>query len=151
MVTGTETRISSHYHQVKAGGDIGAIMGVCKALIVADDEATATGAPHLLDTAFIAEHTHGFDRFADVARSYSWSDLEKYSGLSKEAMESAARILGSADAGTTRSVPRCQAPRGAYQGASLQVDSDPHQQDVFILQSRELLVRAHACLTARPR
>lgn len=30
MLTGGETRISSHYYQVKAGGDIAAIVGMCK-------------------------------------------------------------------------------------------------------------------------
>ena len=98
MLTGAKTRISSDYHQLKAGGDIAAIMGVCKALIAADDDAVAAGAPRLLDTAFIAEHTHGFDKFANLARGYSWSDLEAYSGLRREAMESAARILGRANA-----------------------------------------------------
>ena len=36
-------RISSQYHQVKAGGDIAAIMGICKALLALDDEAQDGG------------------------------------------------------------------------------------------------------------
>ena len=30
MLTGKETRISSQYHQVRPGGDIAVILGICK-------------------------------------------------------------------------------------------------------------------------
>lgn len=43
MLTGKETTISSEYYQVKNGGDIAALFGVCKALIEADDELRASG------------------------------------------------------------------------------------------------------------
>src|SRR6202034_3745800 len=36
MAFGGQTRISTQYHQVKVGGDIAALTGMCKALIVAD-------------------------------------------------------------------------------------------------------------------
>jgi molybdopterin-dependent oxidoreductase alpha subunit len=90
MLTGSETRISSQYHQVKAGGDVAAIMGMAKALIEADDRARADGRPAVLDHGFIAEHTHGFEEFAQAARRYSWFDLERESGLPREALEAAA-------------------------------------------------------------
>src|SRR5471032_990412 len=66
MLTGKETVISTQYHQVKAGGDTAAIMGLCKAVLAADDAASATGKPRVLDTAFLDQHTHGFDAFAAV-------------------------------------------------------------------------------------
>ena len=44
MLTGKETLISSEYYQVKNGGDIAALFGVCKALIEADDALKASGA-----------------------------------------------------------------------------------------------------------
>ncbi len=90
MLTGAETRISSQYHQVKAGGDIAAIMGLCKALLAADEEAQASGGARVLDVAFIAEHTHGFQAFADAVHGCAWPDLERRSGLSRAALESAA-------------------------------------------------------------
>jgi molybdopterin-dependent oxidoreductase alpha subunit len=37
MLTGQETTISTQYHQVKVGGDIAAITGICKCVIEADD------------------------------------------------------------------------------------------------------------------
>jgi molybdopterin-dependent oxidoreductase alpha subunit len=90
MLTGSETRISSQYHQVKAGGDIAAVMGMAKALIESDDRARAEGRPAVLDHAFIAEHTHGFEHFARAVRRYSWPSLERQSGLPRAALEAAA-------------------------------------------------------------
>ncbi|HZH52959.1 MAG TPA: FdhF/YdeP family oxidoreductase [Microvirga sp.] len=98
MLTGSETRISSQYHQVKAGGDIAAIMGMAKALIEADDRARTEGSPPVLDHDFISEHTHGFDGFADAARRYSWADLERQSGLPRAALEAAAAQYARANA-----------------------------------------------------
>ena len=66
MLTGASTPISSQYHQVKAGGDIAALLGLCKALIEADDIAKRQGGRPVLDHAFttstspsaaIASHT----------------------------------------------------------------------------------------------
>lgn len=61
MLTGTSHRISSQYLQVKAGGDIAALMALCKFAIEADDDARRDGAPAVLDHAFLAEHTTGFE------------------------------------------------------------------------------------------
>jgi molybdopterin-dependent oxidoreductase alpha subunit len=97
MVAGG-TRISSHYYQVKPGGDIAAIIGICKAVIAADDEARGAGARRILDTAFIAEHSHGFEDFAEFCRRRSWSDIETVSGLRRADMETAAGIYSAADA-----------------------------------------------------
>lgn len=73
MVTGHATPISSQYLQVKVGGDIAAIMGLCKAMIGADDEALARNLERVLDTAFIAAHTQGFEAFSHAARGASCS------------------------------------------------------------------------------
>jgi len=98
MLTGSSTRISSQYHQLKAGGEIAAIMGICKALIDADDTARSNGGARVLDAAFIAEHTHGFDAFADAVRACAWPDLERRSGLARLALEEAAAAYAGADA-----------------------------------------------------
>ena len=58
------------------------IMGMCKALIEPDDEAQASGGQRVLDVDFIAEHTHGFEAFADAVRAARLGrDLERRSGL----------------------------------------------------------------------
>ncbi|MFO1037961.1 MAG: FdhF/YdeP family oxidoreductase [Geminicoccaceae bacterium] len=98
MVTRSETLISTQYHQVKAGGDIAAMMGVAKALLAIDDAARASGAPRVLDVAFIEEHTHGFEAFETAVRGHDWPELEARSGLTREAMEEAADVYGRAQA-----------------------------------------------------
>ena len=90
MLSGVSTRISTQYHQVRAGGDLAAIAGMCKALLEADDAATANGAERVLDAEFIAEHTHGFEAFAAFVRSSEWPALEREACLTRTDMESAA-------------------------------------------------------------
>src|SRR5690606_23733771 len=92
MIKDEATRISSQYHQVRAGGDIAAIMGMCKAVIAADDEARASGRPRVLDVDFIEKHTHGFEEFSDAVRRADWAALEDESGLSRNGMEAAAAV-----------------------------------------------------------
>ncbi len=98
MATGTSTRISTQYHQVKAGGDIAAIMGMAKWLVEADDEARANGRPAILDHDFIAEHTVRFDEFAARARDTTWDDIEHESGLTRAALEAAAKVYAKSSA-----------------------------------------------------
>ncbi len=98
MLTHSSTRISTQYHQVKAGGDLAAITGLCKALFAADRHARAAGRPGVLDHAFIAEHTHGLEAFEQFCDSQEWLDLERRSGLSRTAIESAASVYARAKA-----------------------------------------------------
>jgi molybdopterin-dependent oxidoreductase alpha subunit len=52
MVRGNETAISDQYHQVRTGGDIAAIMGLCKCVVEADDRARLAGEAAVIDHAF---------------------------------------------------------------------------------------------------
>lgn len=92
MLTGHETKISDEYLQVQAGGDIAAILGLCKVVIEADDGAFAKGDKRVLDVDFIAEHTTGFDRFIELVRNTSWSEIERESGLDETAIRRAGEI-----------------------------------------------------------
>ncbi|GGB19559.1 oxidoreductase alpha (molybdopterin) subunit [Sphingomonas metalli] len=96
MLTGKETRISSQYHQVENGGDLAALAGIGKAVLSAHDESLAKGGPAVLDLAFIAEHTQGFDRYADWLRAQDWDELERRSGLHRADMEATARVYAAA-------------------------------------------------------
>jgi molybdopterin-dependent oxidoreductase alpha subunit len=125
MLTGSQTPISSQYLQVKNGGDIAALFGICKAVIELDDAvagdkkvvggdatpqkdnaaavafAASMGAAdqkRVLDHGFIAEHTHGFEEFAAAARAHDWAELERVSGLSRAQMEEAAATYVKSDA-----------------------------------------------------
>lgn len=120
MLLQKETELASIIHQVRSGGDIAALTGVCKALIAWDDELAAKGEAHatpredllgktwddagfsveaaaanaanrrMLDHDFIATHTDGFKAFAGYCRSAEWDDIEKVSGLTRAALESLA-------------------------------------------------------------
>ncbi|MDB5818147.1 MAG: formate dehydrogenase, partial [Rhizobacter sp.] len=98
MLTPAETAISTQYLQLKIGGDIAAISGMCKTLIGWNDAAASAGGKRVLDDAFIAEHTHGFDDFAKTMRDTAWSDIERESGLTRAALEEAAGTFARAKA-----------------------------------------------------
>lgn len=88
------TPIASDFHQVKIGGDGAALKGVMKALIALDD-ASQRG---VLDHAFIAEHTRGFEGLAEDLRATPWPEIEAASGLTRAALEEVARLYAAAKA-----------------------------------------------------
>jgi molybdopterin-dependent oxidoreductase alpha subunit len=96
MLTGASTPIADEYCQVRVGGDMAAITGMIKALLEADDASTAPGG--LLDRAFIAEHTQGFEALQAVVRSQDWADIERDSGLARAQLEHLARIYAESNA-----------------------------------------------------
>lgn len=96
MLTGQETKISSYYLQVKSGGDIAALMGLCKHVLAKEDEAKA-GGRRVLDHDFIDQHTHDFDKFIELIRSTSWEDIELNSGLTRTALEEAGQVYVEAE------------------------------------------------------
>ena len=96
MLTGKETVISSQYHQVKVGGDIAVILGICKHVFAADDAAKPKG-KRVLDTAFIEQHTSGLDEFEAKVRKTSWDEIEAASGLSRQEIEGAAQVYVEAE------------------------------------------------------
>jgi molybdopterin-dependent oxidoreductase alpha subunit len=92
MVTLGETRIASEYCQVRVGGDVAALKGVVKLVLEAHDEAIRGGAESILDLDFIAQHTHGFDAFADDIRRTEWDDILRTCGLERQQLERVAAI-----------------------------------------------------------
>jgi molybdopterin-dependent oxidoreductase alpha subunit len=127
MLSERETRLACDIHQVRNGGDIALLTGVCKALIAADDALAARGEAHatdreallqatrddagfaakaaaaagaarrVLDHDFIAQHTHGYQAFAAYCRAADWAELERVSGLPRAQMEQLARDYAAAD------------------------------------------------------
>ena len=98
MLAGRETPLATQYHQVKAGGDIAAITGLCKALLWLDELAQDKGVSRVVDQGFIEQHCHGFDEFATFVRAQSWNDIETASGLARAALEGAAAVYAKAGA-----------------------------------------------------
>jgi molybdopterin-dependent oxidoreductase alpha subunit len=99
MLTLSETKISTQYHQLNPGGDLAAIVGLCKALIAADDKAReAHQNERILDIEFIAEHTSGYDAFERAVRGFEWSEIENCTGLKREEIEAAANVYAHSNA-----------------------------------------------------
>ena len=103
------TAISTQYLQLRPGGDLAALSGLCKHLIEADDASLAEGRTRVLDAAFIAEHTQGFEAFADAMRRLGWDEIERESGLARDDLWQAAatyaganRVLGIYGMGLTQ-------------------------------------------------
>ncbi|MDQ7968988.1 MAG: FdhF/YdeP family oxidoreductase [Oxalicibacterium faecigallinarum] len=92
MLTMSSTKIASTFIQPKLGGDFALIKGVAKRTLELDDEAIAQGRERVLDVDFIAQHTHGFDVFADDLRMQDWQELIDEAGVSREHIETLTRI-----------------------------------------------------------
>ncbi|MDR7126641.1 FdhF/YdeP family oxidoreductase [Pseudotabrizicola sp. 4114] len=96
MVTNRPTRIATQYYQPRAGADIAVMMGIAKLLLEWDDAAKAKGGAPILDHAFIAEHTHGFEAFEANVRDTGWEEILAACGLPRADLENAARVYGHA-------------------------------------------------------
>jgi molybdopterin-dependent oxidoreductase alpha subunit len=84
---GRGVEIADLYLQVRVGGDIALLKGIMKAML----EAEAGGAK-ILDQAFIAEHTSGYDEFAAALLEVSWDEICRESGIAREQIMRAAGI-----------------------------------------------------------
>ncbi len=94
MLTPADTAMNTQYHQLRAGGDLATLTGLCKAVLALDDAAREAGDDPVVDHAFVAEHTHGFEAFCLHLRQQEWADIEAESGLTRAAIESAANVIG---------------------------------------------------------
>jgi molybdopterin-dependent oxidoreductase alpha subunit len=98
MLLPGHTQISTQYCQLRPGGDIAALAGLCKCLLDADDIARLSKGGRVLDAEFITEHTHGFEAFERVIRELTWCEIEERSGLKRSELELAAQTYGAAGA-----------------------------------------------------
>jgi molybdopterin-dependent oxidoreductase alpha subunit len=97
MATLGSTPISSHYFQPRVGGDLAVLKALCKRVIELDDQALAAGRPRVVDAAFIAEHTEGFEAFAAELRAVPWDALVQASGLTQAQLFAAAEVYVQAE------------------------------------------------------
>lgn len=93
MATGGSSRIASSYYQLKVGGDAAALKGIMKALLELDAQQ-----PGVIDHAFIAQHTSGFEAFSADLQNSSWDSIEAASGLPRSAMHEIASIYAASHA-----------------------------------------------------
>ena len=97
LLPGDGVKMSSDYFQLRPGGDIAAMTGIAKAVLALDDAAIAEGRPRILDTAFIAEHCHGFEEFEAFVRGHAWEEIERCSGLDRDSLEHVGRLYSRAE------------------------------------------------------
>ena len=97
MLTGHATQLSHMYLQVRPGGDMAAIMGICKQLLAVDAQRIAAGQPGVLDRLFIAEHTRGFEAFEACVHAASWVEIQTVSGLQRVDLEQAGDVYAAAE------------------------------------------------------
>jgi len=93
MILGRGTPISTHYYQVMVGGDLAALKGIAKCVL----EAEQADPGKVLDRAFIAEHTEGFDSFAADLKRAGWATIEAQSGLTQTQLREAAHVYMNAE------------------------------------------------------
>lgn len=92
MTVGSATPISDMYLQVRPGGDIAALMGLCKRVLERDASGGA-----VLDRDFINAHTADFDAFTNKAHETRWADIEQTSGLRQADLEAVADLYCAAE------------------------------------------------------
>ena len=97
MATLGSTPISTHYFQVRVGGDLAVVKGMMKHLVEAEYREGG-----VLDHAFIREHTTGVEALLADLRAESWALIEQESGLSEAQIRAAAEVYRQA-----RSVIAC--------------------------------------------
>jgi molybdopterin-dependent oxidoreductase alpha subunit len=83
------TRITDKFHIISPGGDVAFLNGAMKHMV-------ENG---WYESRFVAEHTTGFDDFAEDLRSQQWELLEQGCGVSRSEMEAFARTMRAARSG----------------------------------------------------
>jgi molybdopterin-dependent oxidoreductase alpha subunit len=83
------TRITDHFHIISPGGDVAFLNGAMKHMV-------ENG---WYEPRFVAEHTTGFEGFAEHLRTQQWEMLERGCGVSRAEMETFARTMAAARSG----------------------------------------------------
>ena len=83
-VLGNGTEIADCHLNVRINGDMALFRGLAKTMISKD----------LLDDSFIHEQTHGFDDYKAEVSDTDWLDIERFSAISREAIENLGESIG---------------------------------------------------------
>ncbi len=86
-LVGSGTALADAFLQIRLGGDLALFRALGRLLLEAEDRAPG----HVLDQAFIEQHTHGFDAYAKDVRETSWDDVLEATGLPREQIEALAK------------------------------------------------------------
>ena len=87
------TAIAELFLPVRINGDVALLKGIMKWAL--EEEERRPG--RVLDRAFIAGHTSGFEEFSEALEAVSWGDIVEQSGLGRDLIEKAARVYAGAE------------------------------------------------------
>ncbi|MHB1022350.1 MAG: FdhF/YdeP family oxidoreductase [Acidobacteriaceae bacterium] len=88
-ILGSGTKIASHFVQLRNNGDLAFFKGICKEML----EAEARTPGSVLNHAFLAEKTAGFDDFRHEVEAASWDEIIEQSGIPREQIREIAEIV----------------------------------------------------------
>ncbi|MFC5049423.1 FdhF/YdeP family oxidoreductase [Rubritalea spongiae] len=77
------TNLADQYLQVKVNGDMAIFRGIAKTILARDKAANSS----VIDHAFIAEHTEGFEAYTQACANTTWERIIEDSGISREEIE----------------------------------------------------------------
>lgn len=80
------TKLADRFVQIRLGGDQALFRAIGKHLLEADASTDSGTGSAVLDRAFIADHTSGFDEYRAAMADASWRDLVHATGLPEKAL-----------------------------------------------------------------
>jgi len=87
-VLGPGTPLADHYLQIRVGGDMALFQAIGSLLVTWD----------AVDRSFVDSLTEGYDEYAAAVRELDWSAVERATGLSRESIETVARLFAESSA-----------------------------------------------------
>ena len=93
VLTGRSTQLCDLYLPVRINGDVALLQGIMKEMLAAEERAPGT----VFDHPFITEHTLGYDAYIDNLRKADWTAIVEESGISREQIAEAARMIMATD------------------------------------------------------
>jgi len=88
-VVGHGVPIADEFVQIRIGGDMALFQGLGRLLVDADDRAPGT----VIDRDFVAAHSHGFDEYAEHARTVDLEAVLAATGIEGSQLERVAAML----------------------------------------------------------
>jgi formate dehydrogenase major subunit len=86
---GEGTALTDEFLQIKIGGDLALLQALGHLLLAEEDRNPGS----VLDSAFIKEHTDGFQAYREARGTLVWEETGKATGLSREQIETVAGML----------------------------------------------------------
>ncbi len=86
---GAGTRIAKHFVRVRLSGDLAFLKGLCKEIL--EEETRRPG--QVVDQAFVAAKTHGFEEFRRAVAAASWDEIVEQSGIARAQIREIAEVV----------------------------------------------------------